>query len=67
MDELKIAELEIPTEKSNEVLAENCYATINPKDYKNPKVELKIFMNNKLLKDFLEQKMQESLSKWQMR
>lgn len=49
-DELKLAEVQTPSVKPNQVLVKNYYTTINPIDYKARKGELKIFMKNKFPK-----------------
>jgi len=52
VDELKIAEVETPSVKPNEVLVKNYYTSINPMDYKARKGELKMFTGNKFPKIF---------------
>lgn len=48
--EFKIAEVEIPSVKANQVLVKNYYTSINPVDYKARKGDLKMFTGNKFPK-----------------
>jgi len=52
VDELKIAEVQMPSVKLNEILVKNYYTSINPLDYKARKGELKMFINSKFPKIF---------------